>query len=228
MLPLSTNQNAPTLQDLPRTFPKSRVMSSEEGQAALGRVLLAFSVHKPSIGYCQSMNYIAALLLMVMQDDEEHAFWLLVSLIDDGGNPPPLTSPSPPDDSADIEEQAFWLLVSLSDDGGTPPPPPGGFCLLTMRRYFGGGNALGLGGISHSSGLGGRSHSFGMGPPPHVLLVDPRAPGWIFLVIDIVCQTFPHASLSNGVPFYFEQLGCMRSQPSVELMERMQTDCFEV
>ena len=60
-------------------------MSTEEGQAALGRVLLAFSVHKPDIGYCQSMNYIAALLLLAMEEDEEAAFWVLVSLIDDGG-----------------------------------------------------------------------------------------------------------------------------------------------
>lgn len=60
-------------------------MATKEGQAALGRILLAFSVHKPQIGYCQSMNYIAALLLIILERNEESAFWVLVSLIDDGG-----------------------------------------------------------------------------------------------------------------------------------------------
>ena len=60
-------------------------MASREGQAALGRVLVAFSVHKPKIGYCQSMNYIAALLLVILEKNEENVFWVLVSLIDDGG-----------------------------------------------------------------------------------------------------------------------------------------------
>ena len=73
------------LQDLPRTFPSNQFMATEEGQAALGRVLLAFSVHKPKIGYCQSMNYIAALLLIALERNEENAFWVLVSLIDDDG-----------------------------------------------------------------------------------------------------------------------------------------------
>lgn len=72
-------------QDLPRTFPGNEWMATAAGQAALGRVLLAFSVHRPSIGYCQSMNYLAAMLLLVLQHDEESAFWLLVSLIDEGG-----------------------------------------------------------------------------------------------------------------------------------------------
>ena len=60
-------------------------MATEEGQAALGRVLLAFSVHKPRIGYCQGMNYIAATLLLALERNEENTFWVLVSLIDDGG-----------------------------------------------------------------------------------------------------------------------------------------------
>ena len=77
------------MQDLPRTFPSNEWMATAEGQAALGRVLLAFSVHRPAIGYCQSMNYIAALLLVAMEKDEENAFWVLVSLIDDGGGVPP-------------------------------------------------------------------------------------------------------------------------------------------
>eukprot|EP00884_Botryococcus_braunii_P008527 jgi/Botrbrau1/17676/Bobra.0166s0101.1 len=73
--------------DLPRTFPNNVWIRSEEGQGALRRVLLAFSVHNHEVGYCQSMNYIAALLLLAMERDEEKTFWVLVSLIDDGGAP---------------------------------------------------------------------------------------------------------------------------------------------
>ena len=62
-------------------------MVSKAGQAALGRVLLAFSVHRPDIGYCQGMNCIAAMLLLVMERKEEDSFWVLVSLIDNGGQP---------------------------------------------------------------------------------------------------------------------------------------------
>ncbi len=43
---------------------------------SLRRVLTAFSVYQPSIGYCQSMNFIAGLLLLFM--DEEKSFWMLV------------------------------------------------------------------------------------------------------------------------------------------------------
>lgn len=42
----------------------------------LRRVLKCFARYKPSIGYCQSLNFIAGLLLMFM--DEEKAFWMLV------------------------------------------------------------------------------------------------------------------------------------------------------
>ncbi|BDA49083.1 TBC1 domain family member 2A [Coccomyxa sp. Obi] len=71
--------------DLARTFPANDYMSTEEGQAALRRVLLAFSAHQPQVGYCQSMNYLAAMLLLALDRSEEKAFWVLVSLIDDGG-----------------------------------------------------------------------------------------------------------------------------------------------
>ena len=42
-------------------------------------VLLAFSLHAPNIGYCQSLNYIAGMLLLFL--DEQEAFWLLVKLV---------------------------------------------------------------------------------------------------------------------------------------------------
>ncbi|PBP24959.1 TBC domain-containing protein [Diplocarpon rosae] len=42
---------------------------------ALRRVLQAFSIYNPRIGYCQSLNFIAGLLLLFME--EEKAFWML-------------------------------------------------------------------------------------------------------------------------------------------------------
>jgi len=44
---------------------------------ALRRVLQAFAVHSPSIGYCQSLNFIAGMLLLMLREDEEKAFILL-------------------------------------------------------------------------------------------------------------------------------------------------------
>ena len=73
------------LQDLPRTFPLNAWVGSPEGQDALRRVLLAFSVHKPDVGYSQSMNYVAAMLLLCLDLSEERAFWIMVALIDDNG-----------------------------------------------------------------------------------------------------------------------------------------------
>lgn len=43
---------------------------------SLRRVLHAFSVYNPRIGYCQSLNFIAGLLLLFV-DTEEQCFWLL-------------------------------------------------------------------------------------------------------------------------------------------------------
>jgi len=42
---------------------------------ALRRVLQAFAINNPKIGYCQSLNFLAGLLLLFM--DEEKAFWML-------------------------------------------------------------------------------------------------------------------------------------------------------
>ena len=43
--------------------------------ASLRRVLQAFALHCPRIGYCQSLNFIAGLLLLFLP--EEKAFWML-------------------------------------------------------------------------------------------------------------------------------------------------------
>jgi Rab-GTPase-TBC domain len=41
-------------------------------------VLVTYASYNPSVGYCQSMNFIVAVFLLVA--DEEGAFWLLVAL----------------------------------------------------------------------------------------------------------------------------------------------------
>ena len=47
----------------------------------LRRVLLAFAVKNPQIGYCQSMNYIVATLLQCC--NEESAFWVFCAIVED-------------------------------------------------------------------------------------------------------------------------------------------------
>ncbi|KAE8442245.1 hypothetical protein EG329_003716 [Mollisiaceae sp. DMI_Dod_QoI] len=79
--------------DLNRTFPdnikfkpdpapgeaRDSVRSVKEPETpivqSLRRVLQAFSIQNPKIGYCQSLNFLAGLLLLFM--DEEKSFWML-------------------------------------------------------------------------------------------------------------------------------------------------------
>ncbi|KAJ8527857.1 hypothetical protein K7X08_015308 [Anisodus acutangulus] len=67
--------------DLPRTFPGHPWLDTAEGHAALRRVLVAYSFRDSDVGYCQGMNYVAALLLLVMKTEEE-AFWMIAVLLE--------------------------------------------------------------------------------------------------------------------------------------------------
>jgi hypothetical protein len=51
------------------------------GQNSLRRVLRAYSLYDTEVGYCQGMNYIAAMFLTFLS--EEKAFWLLVVVMND-------------------------------------------------------------------------------------------------------------------------------------------------
>lgn len=70
--------------DLYRTFPNNihfqKDDNSDVGEpemiSALRRVLVAFSIYNPKIGYCQSMNFLVGLLLLFLE--EEKSFWMLV------------------------------------------------------------------------------------------------------------------------------------------------------
>mmetsp|Transcript_3745 Transcript_3745/g.4155 ORF Transcript_3745/g.4155 Transcript_3745/m.4155 type:complete len:678 (+) Transcript_3745:217-2250(+) len=55
--------------------------TTQSGQAALRRVLRAYSYYDTEVGYCQGMNFIAGMFLTQMT--EEEAFWLLVSVMSD-------------------------------------------------------------------------------------------------------------------------------------------------
>lgn len=67
--------------DVPRTFPNNQWIQSSVGQVSLQRVLYAFAGIHQEVGYCQGMNYIAAMLLSVLEYDEETAFWTMCGLI---------------------------------------------------------------------------------------------------------------------------------------------------
>ncbi|KAI9890787.1 MAG: hypothetical protein M1814_003571 [Vezdaea aestivalis] len=77
--------------DLHRTFPDNSHFKPESASAdvtppdtpilcSLRRVLQAFALHAPKIGYCQSLNFLAGLMLLMLRGDsaaEEKAFVLL-------------------------------------------------------------------------------------------------------------------------------------------------------
>jgi hypothetical protein len=54
------------LQDVKHTFANHPWLQEADGQAGLRRVLAAYSVHNPAVGYCRSMNNIVALLLVAL------------------------------------------------------------------------------------------------------------------------------------------------------------------
>ena len=59
-----------------KSFAGGGLGEAGQGQAALRRVLRAYSMYDGEVGYCQGMNFIAAMFLTILT--EEEAFWLLV------------------------------------------------------------------------------------------------------------------------------------------------------
>ncbi|KIY99590.1 TBC1 domain family member 2A [Monoraphidium neglectum] len=69
-------------QDVKCAFPNHPWLQSEEGQTALRRVLAAFSLHNPKVGYTRPLSHIVGLLLVALNRNQESAFWLLAQLVE--------------------------------------------------------------------------------------------------------------------------------------------------
>jgi hypothetical protein len=78
--------------DLHRTFPEnihfvcdlqcdSDTSTMNPKLQKLQRILCAFSLYSPQIGYCQSLNFLTGFLLLF--EDEEQVFWMLVTIVHD-------------------------------------------------------------------------------------------------------------------------------------------------
>lgn len=65
--------------DLRRTFPGHRAMQ-REGRASLRRVLAAYAVRNPAVGYCQGLNFVAGTFLLFLP--EEPAFWCVCAVVE--------------------------------------------------------------------------------------------------------------------------------------------------
>ncbi|RKP13058.1 rab-GTPase-TBC domain-containing protein, partial [Piptocephalis cylindrospora] len=70
--------------DLARTFPGVPLFAKVggEGQKALGKVMRAYSVYDPEVGYCQGLGFLVGPLLMNMS--EEDTFCAFVQLMKQG------------------------------------------------------------------------------------------------------------------------------------------------
>ena len=81
--------------------------AEEEQLDSLRALLGAISLYSPEVGYCQGMNYVAAMLLRVLP--EERAFWVMVGLmrhleLPELYSPGPHPHPQPPSPPAATQQ----------------------------------------------------------------------------------------------------------------------------
>ena len=78
-----------------REIAKADYTGAKGGQASLRRVLRAYSVYDSKVGYCQGMNFIAAMFLAITHQEEDQDV---------------------PEVIMRHEEQAFWLLANVMNE----------------------------------------------------------------------------------------------------------------
>ncbi|KAL1510670.1 hypothetical protein AB1Y20_006967 [Prymnesium parvum] len=70
--------------DLHRTFPNHAAFDQGgEGRDKLRDILTAYALRNHNVGYCQSLNYVAAMLLVALGFDAEASFWMLATFCED-------------------------------------------------------------------------------------------------------------------------------------------------
>lgn len=65
--------------DISRTFATHVMFQRGVGQSSLQRVLRAYALFDPEVGYTQGMSYVAAMFLLYLT--EEDSFWMLVTVM---------------------------------------------------------------------------------------------------------------------------------------------------
>ncbi|KJH42766.1 hypothetical protein DICVIV_11241 [Dictyocaulus viviparus] len=83
-VPLSTHVPPSTVEairiDISRTFSNNQYLRLERFRNGLGRMLYTLAQYVPSVGYCQGINFVAALILLVIKD-ESKATDLLIHMV---------------------------------------------------------------------------------------------------------------------------------------------------
>ena len=67
--------------DVRRTFPEHSRLTADFVER-MRRVLLAYSLRNPEVGYCQGMNFVAASILLFVREEAD-AFWLLAHIVEE-------------------------------------------------------------------------------------------------------------------------------------------------
>jgi len=126
------------IRDLARTFPTHNRyrLRGGLGQQQLFRVLRAYSLFDPELGYTQSMNFLAAILLLYMS--EEEAFWHLVAMLKGAGGGEPLEGLFLPGLSLVLRcQHAFTgLLASVAPRLGAHVAAAGAMPDMYCQKWF--------------------------------------------------------------------------------------------